>query len=499
MCQPKLIKQPKPGTHLHLRLGKIMETIGYLHIASLPKESESMEIVPVRVHSSFLRNFNWKKRSCSAAMPLVSVALTLGVLSVAGQALALQKAGNQDSQVTNIQRCLQKTGYFRGPVTGKFGSLTQNAVIQFQKAHGLTADGVVGSRTEQLIQSQCQSRNLGGRHVSGELQLGSTGSAVRRLQQDLRRIGFFHGPITGRFGSETQQAVVRFQQSCGLRSVGIVGPQTTEAIRVSLNQVQTPVSFDGDRQPPEGIGGDSLPNGINIGAAGSEVTELQQSLRQLGYLNHNPTGYYGPTTRDAVVRFQQANRITPNGVADSQTLAAITSALGSQNPRPIQNSDCSTGNSEICLGERSQRVATLQQRLQEWGFFKGNVNGYYGPVTRDAVAQFQRSSGIYPTGFVNYQTWQALRISNTDNSNNSTNSSNFRGGRSTPKNSYVVVVPVHNNDTLSQVRQYIPEAFTAQSRLGPYVNAGQFSDRSDAEKLSQALRSRGLDARVEYL
>lgn len=468
-----------------------MKTIGYLHIASLPEESESMEIVPVRVHSSFLTNFNLKKLSRSTAMPLVSVALTLGVLSVAGQAFALQKEGNQDSHVTHIQRCLQKTGYFHGPVTGKFGSLTQNAVIQFQKDHGLTADGVVGSRTEQLIRSQCESRNLGDRHVSGELQLGSTGPAVRRLQQDLRRLGFFHGPITGRFGSETQQAVVQFQQSRGIPSTGIVGPQTIEAIRVSLNQVQTPVSI-GDNQSPEGIGGDSLPNGISLGAAGSEVKELQQSLQQLGYLNLNPTGYYGATTRDAVVRFQRENGIRPNGVADPQTLAAITNALGNQNPHPIQTSDCSTGNSDICLGERSQRVATLQQRLQGLGFFKGNLNGYYGPVTRDAVAQFQQSNGIYPTGFVNYQTWQALRISDTENS------SDFRGGRSTPKNSYVVVVPIHNNDTLSQVRRYIPEAFTAQSRLGTYVNAGQFSDRSDAEKLTQALRSRGLDARVEY-
>ena len=215
-------------------------------------------------------------------------------------------------------------------------------------------------------------------------------------------------------------------------------------------------------------------------------------MQQLGYLNLNPTGYYGATTRDAVVRFQRENGIRPNGVGHPQTLAAITNALGSKILIRFKLLIVQQVNSDICLGERSQRVATLQQRLQGLGFFKGNLNGYYGLVTRDAVAQFQQSNGIYPTGFVNYQTWQALRISDTENS------SDFRGGRSTPKNSYVVVVPIHNNDTLSQVRRYIPEAFTAQSRLGTYVNAGQFSDRSDAEKLTQALRSRGLDARVEY-
>ncbi|MBR8837254.1 MAG: peptidoglycan-binding protein [Stigonema ocellatum SAG 48.90 = DSM 106950] len=465
-----------------------METIGYIHTASVPEASRNIKVVPVRVNFIFFTNFNWKKLSCSATMVSLFLTQTLALLSVAGQALGFQKEGTQGSQVTNIQRCLQSLGYFNGPVTGKFGPITQNGVIRFQKAHGITADGVLGSRTEQLLQSECHSKTPRGGNVSGELRLGSRGPAVRRLHQDLRQLGFFNGPITSYFGPETQQAVIRFQKSHRIRAIGVVGVRTKEAIRVSLN---------GNR--PSGIGGDK-PNGISSGAAGVEVTELQQSLQQLGYFNSNPTGYFGSTTRDAVVRFQQANGIMPNGVADSQTLAAISSALGSQNPDPNygqnpspnygqnygQNPNCST---DICLGERSQRVTSVQQRLQQWGFFKGDVSGYYGTETQDAVVQFQRTYGIFPTGFVNFQTWQALGISNPDNTT---------AGNPSPKNRYVVVVPLHNNDTLELVRQYIPEAFAARSRLGAYVNAGQFSERSDAEQLSKALRSRGLDARVEF-
>ncbi len=493
------------GNSSRLELGKIMETIGYLHTASVTEASENIEVVPVLFNFYFFINLNWKKLSRSAAMLSVSVTMTLAALSVAGQALAFQKEGNQGSQVSNIQRCLQRLGYFNGPVTGKFGSLTQNGVIRFQNANGVTADGVVGSRTKQLLQSQCQSRSTSGGNVSGELQLGSRGTAVKALQQDLRQLGFFNRPITSYFGSETQQAVIRFQQSHGISAIGVVGPRTTEAISVSLNQIQRPVS-DYPIQPPEGIGGDNLPNALNPGAAGAEVTELQQSLRRLGYFNSNPTGYFGPSTKDAVVRFQQANGIIPNGIADSQTLAAISAVLGGQNnpqnnvqnnvqnnpqnnvQNNPQNSNCST-DTDICLGERSQRVATVQKRLQQLGLFKGDVSGYYGTETRDAVVQFQRYRGIDPTGFVNYQTWQALGISNSENP---------KADNPTPKNTYVVVVPIHNNDTLYKVQQYIPEAFAAKSRLGAYVNAGQFKDRSDAEKLSKTLRSRGLDARVEY-
>ncbi|MBO3463448.1 peptidoglycan-binding domain-containing protein [Aetokthonos hydrillicola] len=466
------------------------------------EESQNIGVVGAGVDFKFFTNFlNWKKLSSSATIPVVSVALTLSVLSLADQASALEKAGNQGVEITSIQRCLQKIGYFRGPVTGKFGSLTKNAVIQFQKAHGLAADGLVGSRTEQLLQSECQSKTGGSSRVGSELQLGSRGLAVTNLQKNLQQLGFFNGPITGYFGSETQQAVIRFQQSRGIRSAGIVGPKTTEAIRVSLNQLRRRVSYE-PVEPPQGIGGDNLPIGISFGTAGAEVVELQRSLRQLGYFNSNPTGYFGSSTRDAVVRFQQTNGITPNGIADTETLAAITNALGnqnsytyqnsyiSQNPYPVQNPDCLKQNNDICLGERSKRVTAVQQRLQQLGFFQGNVSGRYGPNTRDAVIQFQKFQGLAATGVVNYQTWQALNISNFNNSTT---------GNSNSKKSYVVIVPIHHHDTLYQVRQYVPEAFAAESRLGAYVNAGRFSERLDAEKLSDALRSHGLDARVEYL
>jgi peptidoglycan hydrolase-like protein with peptidoglycan-binding domain len=319
---------------------------------------------------------------------------------------------------------------------------------------------------------------------------------------------------------------VRFQQSNGIRADGVVGGRTKEAIRISLNTNNSSSytstynssnnssnysSTYSSTYSSDGIGGDNLPNALNLGDSGAQVRELQQDLQQLGYFRVNPTGYFGPTTQEAVARFQQDYRIVASGVADSQTLGAITTALGGQNygqnpgqnygqnpgqnygqnpgQNPGQNYGCST-TGDICQGERSQRVTVVQQRLQNLGFFKGNLSGYYGPATRDAVTQFQRYYGLETTGFVNYQTWQALGISN--------NPDNSTGSSPNQENRFVVVVPISRNDTLNQVRQYIPEAFQAESRLGRFVNAGQFRERSQAEDLSKWLRSRGLDARVDY-
>jgi peptidoglycan hydrolase-like protein with peptidoglycan-binding domain len=46
-----------------------------------------------------------------------------------------------------IQRALKSAGYYDGPIDGKIGSKTKAAIIKFQKANGLKADGIVGKRT----------------------------------------------------------------------------------------------------------------------------------------------------------------------------------------------------------------------------------------------------------------------------------------------------------------------------------------------------------------
>jgi peptidoglycan hydrolase-like protein with peptidoglycan-binding domain len=46
-----------------------------------------------------------------------------------------------------IQRALKSAGVYTGPVDGKIGPGTKAAIIEFQKSHGLKADGVLGRRT----------------------------------------------------------------------------------------------------------------------------------------------------------------------------------------------------------------------------------------------------------------------------------------------------------------------------------------------------------------
>jgi len=49
--------------------------------------------------------------------------------------------------VKQIQRALKNAGFYQGQIDGKIGSKTKEAVVKFQKAKGLKADGIVGKRT----------------------------------------------------------------------------------------------------------------------------------------------------------------------------------------------------------------------------------------------------------------------------------------------------------------------------------------------------------------
>ena len=50
-----------------------------------------------------------------------------------------------------IQKALKNAGYYDGTVDGKFGQKTKTAIMEFQKATGLTADGVAGRNTKEKL------------------------------------------------------------------------------------------------------------------------------------------------------------------------------------------------------------------------------------------------------------------------------------------------------------------------------------------------------------
>lgn len=84
------------------------------------------------------------------------------------------KTGDRGDSVSNIQKYLVNLGYLSS-ITGYFGSDTHDAVINFQKTNGLSADGKVGSQTINKLLSPDAKKWRGG--SSGESSSGGGSSS----------------------------------------------------------------------------------------------------------------------------------------------------------------------------------------------------------------------------------------------------------------------------------------------------------------------------------
>lgn len=71
----------------------------------------------------------------------------------------------------------------------------------------------------------------------------------------------------------------------------------------------------------------------------------------------------------------------------------------------------SLAESSIVLAATANEIKSVQQRLKEWGYYKGAIDGIYGSGTRSAVISFQKKNGLTPDGILGPATARAIGIS----------------------------------------------------------------------------------------
>lgn len=112
------------------------------------------------------------------------------------------------------------------------------------------------------------------------LQFGSTGQDVYELQGRLTHLGYYNGKIDGVFGSKTKGAVTWFQWKFGLKSDGLVGPDTKRKLIDATknwkpgtgNAVNTPAPNPGN------TGGTSLPQSNRHGFTENDLRIMANAV-----------------------------------------------------------------------------------------------------------------------------------------------------------------------------------------------------------------------------
>lgn len=262
------------------------------------------------------------------------------------------KQGSKGNDVKTLQGNLNYLGYNVGAADGVFGAKTKNAVIAYQRAHGLEVDGIAGPATQNSIARAVAAKQAAeaaaeAARKAGILQQGSKGEAVVKLQKNLVALGYNPKGTDGIFGADTKAAVMLFQEVCGLTADGVAGKNTNDAINRALNNKNA--------------------GALSRGLISGEVTSLQNNLKTLGFYSGSLDGIYGAGTESAVRNFQRAHGLSQDGVAGAGTKQTIATALAAKAAAEAAEK-AARENGVLQRGSKGDAVVRLQKNLNALGY-----------------------------------------------------------------------------------------------------------------------------------
>ncbi len=310
--------------------------------------------------------------------------------------------GSTGSDVSDLQARLMELGYYDGAIDGRYASATVSAVQEFQTRHNLTADGIAGRQTQDMLYSGAALP----KYVTVEsaqqqeeyllLKKGYSGLEVRKLQGRLAELGYYAGGVDGIYGETTVDAVKAFQRNNGLSGDGQAGVQTqTKLYSTSARYANHPVAT----ADPEAS------RTLSLGMSGNDVYALQTRLIELRYLSGVADGVFGEETKNALIAFQKNNNLTADGNAGSATIKKINGsckAAGGTTPQPA------AVGATLREGDQGEAVYILQARLFELGYYTGRIDGRFSEETTMAVTQFQMANGLTADGIAGRGTQSKL-------------------------------------------------------------------------------------------
>lgn len=124
---------------------------------------------------------------------------------------------------------------------------------------------------------------------------------------------------------------------------------------------------------------------------GSDVKDVQNKLRNLGFLTDTADGLYGPNTKTAVEKFQADAGISVTGKVNEAVWNRLFRNLYLQGTYM-------TGTD----------VRKMQARLNSLGYSVGTADGVFGPGTESAIISFQGYNGLARDGICGRNTWTKL-------------------------------------------------------------------------------------------
>jgi peptidoglycan hydrolase-like protein with peptidoglycan-binding domain len=135
-------------------------------------------------------------------------------------------------------------------------------------------------------------------------------------------------------------------------------------------------------------------------AAVDQIKAIQQALIDLHRLRGKADGAAGPATRTAIRDFEKSAGLPETGQPSRELHAALTKALAKQEPAaPSADWPANT----------ADQVRAIQRLLAELKFLNAEPTGTVGPLTRRAIRDYQRKTGLKESGEPSQALFESLK------------------------------------------------------------------------------------------
>jgi peptidoglycan hydrolase-like protein with peptidoglycan-binding domain len=227
----------------------------------------------------------------------------------------------------------------------------------------------------------------------------------KAAEKALGAIGYHPGSADGRINASTRSAIKAFQKNRGLDVTGELDKRTYTAIRGV------------EKQKGKGV--------QTTGYVSAGVKKVEQRLKRLGYDVGKADGAYDQKTADAVKAFKADQKMkNSSGSLGDNGRHALNNEVQALSHKPyrarVKNTAAHKAADKvasreakkqggIAVGDRGPAVSTIQRHLRSAGFDPKSTRGVFDERTQGMVKEFQKKSGMEPTGKVGAATWKKLR------------------------------------------------------------------------------------------
>ncbi len=274
------------------------------------------------------------------------------------------RKGVSGDAVLRLQQRLMTLGYYTSSLDGVCKDDDVAAIKAFQRANGLSVDGVAGYDTQSKLYALTAITD-GGEMAGGTvdsfttLRKGMSGENVRQMQERLIILGYLaKGEADGQYGTGTAEAVYAFQKRNGLVRDGIAGSSTLAKLYSSSAVTPTPQPEVTTPAPDKTIT-IATNKTLRKGDVSDSVKAMQSRLIELGYLTGSADGNFGAQTYKALTAFQKANALEADGVAGRATLEALNSVNA-------QGSGSSSSSATVAPSVSVTRVTAADVKYANW-------------------------------------------------------------------------------------------------------------------------------------